>query len=148
MTCTVGYFLSITKKKQNTRRVLYTWLATYELFGRVYLRSSLKIVKYWFIRHSTFWIKLSVDFLCSLCILGTKDVSWTADFKRSWPINAWVSPSNLSPLTLTLVGASQMGFIWYKSDCHSMFLVESWSSHLSPFEFPPSAATVSNQPNY
>ena len=59
----------------------------YELFGRVYLRRRNLLNKGYCIIEN----KLSIDFLCSFSIWGTKDVSRTADFKRHWPINTWVS---------------------------------------------------------
>ena len=59
----------------------------YELFGRVYLRRRKLLNKGYCITEN----KLSVAFLCSFSIPGTKDVSRTSDFKRHWPINIWVS---------------------------------------------------------
>ena len=43
MTCTVGYFFFVSNERNAGNS--YCALATYELFGSVYLRSSLKIVK-------------------------------------------------------------------------------------------------------
>ena len=48
MTCTVGY-LFVNNESKNAGNS-YCALATYELLSRVYLRSSLKIVKQGFIR--------------------------------------------------------------------------------------------------
>ena len=67
------------EKKQDARH-------SYELFGRVYLRRKLLNKGYCIIEN-----KVSVAFLCSFSIRGTTDVSRTANFKRHWPINTWVS---------------------------------------------------------
>ena len=97
-------------------------LVTHELFGRVYLRSSLKIVQHGFNRH---WNKLSVVFLFSFSIQDTKDVSRTAAFKRPWPINTWVSSSHLGVRR----GITDYVATWVSYGTSLIGLVCSWLSH-------------------
>ena len=59
---------------------------SYELFGRVYIRRNFEIVK-----QGLLYRNWNLAFLCSFNIQGTKDVPRTADFKRPWSINTWVS---------------------------------------------------------
>ena len=117
MTCTVGYFFV-----NNEKKCSYCALATYELFVRVYLRSSLKIVKQGF---NTHWNKLSVAFLCSFNIQGTKDVSRTADFKRPGTIDTLVSSFHLGVHR----GITDDVATWVSYGTSLIVLVCSWLSH-------------------